>query len=902
MATLAEHGAAVASVAFSPDGALLASGSHDPNPTIKCWDVATRACVATLSGHTADIWSVAFSADGTLLASGSADLTIKLWSVADRALRATLRGHTARIRAVAWSPNLAMLASGSLDQTVKIWDIAALQLRAGHAAIDADAASGVCRATLAENTGPVNGVAWSTDGDTVAGGGELQAIALWSVARKECLALLYGYNSGVLALAFSPDSATLASAGFDRSIRRWSVANHTALLRLAGHTGVIYSLAFSPDGTQLVSGSGGGDRTVRIWSVASSSSVAMLGGASRPSHDRSVERRWQHHRQRQPGSDDQALVALSPTSLATLRGHSDGVRALAFSPDSTLLASASYDRTVRLWAVAQQKLIQTLIGHNGPVRSVAFSPDGRLIASGSADQTIRLWSVASGVCLAVLSDHSGEVVALAFRADGALLASGSFDGTIRLWNVAAALEKDRGDARLTTLDPHAGVIYAVAFSRDGRTFASGSAEGMITLWALPKLQPIATMRSEAPYAGMLSAGATGLTDAQRATLRSLGALDELVQGDQAAPTVFPTEDEPSTIVSAQLIDDGNLKPATGSPELVEGPNSQLAPLSLSKGLDPMIGLPLQPTPFIGRSVEVAEIVRLLDDPACRLLTLIGPGGIGKTRLAIAVAASHAGAFADGVAFVALASVGTPAQIVSAIGDTLGFAFAGQPDITAALLGYLRARQMLLVLDNFEHLIDGADLIADILTHTPNITLLVTSRERLNLQAEWLFDVEGLAYPPEEPPTAASIQRLEDLANYSAIQLFVQRAAQVQPGFSLTEATLATIMRICQHVAGMPLAIELAAAGVRTLPIDVIEQQIRTNLDVLATTLHDVPARHRSMRAVFDHSWELLSAPERTLFSYLAVFRGGWTAAAATAVVKFKVQSSELQRTSQPPNF
>ncbi|MBC8162563.1 MAG: pentapeptide repeat-containing protein, partial [Roseiflexaceae bacterium] len=167
LATLAEHSAAVASVAFSPDGATLASASHDPKPTIKCWDVATRTCVATLSGHTADIWSVAFSPDGEILASGSADLTIKLWSVATGAQRATLRGHTARIRAVAWSPNGATLASGSMDQTVKIWNIAALHLHAGRAAIDADAASGVCRATLAENTGPVNGIAWSTDGDTL---------------------------------------------------------------------------------------------------------------------------------------------------------------------------------------------------------------------------------------------------------------------------------------------------------------------------------------------------------------------------------------------------------------------------------------------------------------------------------------------------------------------------------------------------------------------------------------------------------------------------------------------------------------------------------------------------------------------------------------------------------------
>src|SRR5262249_51314030 len=161
--------------------------------------------------------------------------------------------------------------------------------------------------------------------------------------------------------------------------------------------------------------------------------------------------------------------------------------------------------------------------------------------------------------------------------------------------------------------------------------------------------------------------------------------------------------------------------------------------------------------------------------------------------------------------------------------------------------------------------------------------LVTSRERLNLQAEWLFDVHGLALPPEDPHGSAAPQSLGDVADYSAIQLFVQRAMQVQPRLSLSEEDLTTIVRICQHMAGMPLAIELAAAGVRALPLADIERQLRANLDVLATSLRDVTARHRSMRAAFDHSWDLLSEEERTLFSRLAVFRGGWTIEAAVHV-------------------
>ncbi len=174
----------------------------------------------------------------------------------------------------------------------------------------------------------------------------------------------------------------------------------------------------------------------------------------------------------------------------------------------------------------------------------------------------------------------------------------------------------------------------------------------------------------------------------------------------------------------------------------------------------VLGLLFQPTSFIGRSAELAAIARLLADPQCRLLTLLGPGGIGKTRLAQAVAATHTTAFADGVAFVALAAVETPSQIVSAIGTALSLSFVGQPNPTAHLLGYLRERHMLLVLDNFEHLLADIDLVATLVAHAPQVTILVTSRERLNLQTEWLFDVDGLAYPPEDQPESATAQHLQ----------------------------------------------------------------------------------------------------------------------------------------------
>ena len=300
------------------------------------------------------------------------------------------------------------------------------------------------------------------------------------------------------------------------------------------------------------------------------------------------------------------------------------------------------------------------------------------------------------------------------------------------------------------------------------------------------------------------------------------------------------------------------------------------------GKSAVLNLPFQPTPFVGRDTELVEISKLLSDPACRLLTLLGPGGTGKTRLVLEVARAQTETYEGVVAFVELAATTAPNQIVAAIAEVLGLSLAGQSDPVDHLLEDLRGRQLLLILDNFEHLLEGASLVQDILQQAPEVNVLVTSRERLHLRAEWLFDVEGLSYPDVGAFKVVSPRDAAELSSYSAIQLFVQRILQVKPGLLLSEVDLRSIVCICQHVQGLPLAIELAAA-VRTLPITEIERQIGSNLNALSTTLRDVPARHRSMRAVFDHSWNLLSKEEQALLSHLAVFRGGCTAEAAERV-------------------
>jgi predicted ATPase/DNA-binding SARP family transcriptional activator len=305
-------------------------------------------------------------------------------------------------------------------------------------------------------------------------------------------------------------------------------------------------------------------------------------------------------------------------------------------------------------------------------------------------------------------------------------------------------------------------------------------------------------------------------------------------------------------------------------------------------------LPLPPTPFIGRQSELAALADLIADPHCRLITLLGPGGIGKTRLALQAASNEGEAFADGTTYVSLAPLNAAEFIVPAVTAALNLTLAGHAAPTTELFHYLRQKELMLVLDNFEHLLaprtpfsagndNGSvtELLAAILQHAPGVTMLVTSRERLNLQGEWVYDVGGLETPTQL--YCAGEERTATFETYSAVALFLQTARRVQKGFTPTAADRAAIIRICQLVQGMPLALELAAAWVRVLSCCEIAQEIAQSLGFLTTTLRDLPERHRSLQAVFDHSWKLLSVEEQRVFACCSVFRGGFTREAAAAV-------------------
>lgn len=304
-------------------------------------------------------------------------------------------------------------------------------------------------------------------------------------------------------------------------------------------------------------------------------------------------------------------------------------------------------------------------------------------------------------------------------------------------------------------------------------------------------------------------------------------------------------------------------------------------------------LPVPTTPFVGRAEELAQITSLLADPACRLLTLIGIGGVGKTRLALQVAhtlvagrhATESGsAFQHGVYFVPLAPINTADQMIAAIASAMRFTFSGQQEIKAQLLSHLRVKDVLLVLDNFEHLTREAPLLTEVLQAAGGVKLLVTSRERLDLYEEWLFDVGGLSFPSADATSdAASTTEGDDaLTKYSAVQLFAQRARRLSSRFDLADEPQ-VVAGICRLMEGLPLGIELAAGWVRTHTCDEIARAIQRNLDFLSTSAQNVPERHRSLRVAFDYSWDMLTKEEAHKLAGLAVFRDGFDDAAARAV-------------------
>ncbi|NMF63389.1 Fis family transcriptional regulator [Brasilonema octagenarum UFV-E1] len=550
--TLTEHTNKVYSVAFNPQGTILASASEDQ--TIRLWDVSTRQCLKILYGHTDWVWSVTFNpVQYDILASSSADGTIKLWDINTGECLKTLKGHSSEVYSVSFSPNGQILASSSEDQTIKLWDII----------------TGKCKKSLNGHSKTVYSVRFSPDGKIIASCGEDRTIKLWDIETSKCLRTLRGHSSQVWSIAFSPDGRTLISSSDDQTARLWDVATGNSLNVLQGYTRGVYSVAFSPDNQVLASGlddytiilwelrtgkshfvgkhqghvrsvafnpngqilaSAGGDNNIKLWDVQDVSQSKCLNTLT--GHTNWV---WTvvfspDGKTLASSSEDQTVRIWDTCTgecLKILQGHSHWVWTVAFSPQGTLLASGSADNTVKLWDVPTGKCIATLADHKNLVWSVAFSPDGEFLASGSEDQTAKLWKISTGECQKTLEGHTQQVYSVAFSPDGKTLATGSGDGTVKLWQVSTGI----------CLDPltrgHTGAIRSVAFSSVsaaspegiGRLLASGSEDENIQLWDVHKCSRLRQLKSDRLYERMEITGITGLTDAEKSSLKALGAIE-----------------------------------------------------------------------------------------------------------------------------------------------------------------------------------------------------------------------------------------------------------------------------------------------------------------------------------------------------------------------------------------
>jgi WD40 repeat protein len=452
----------VTSVAFSPDGTRLLSGSSDN--TLRLWDTKTGKQIGEpLQGHTAAVTSVAFSPDGTRLLSGSDDMTLRLWN-ADTGLSIgkPLEGHISKVTAVAFSPDGTLLLSSSRGKVLRLWDAKTRQ---------------PIEEPLQGHTAAVTSIAFSPDGKLLLSGSDDMTLRLWDIkAGKQIGEPLQGHTAAVTSVAFSPDGTRLLSGSSDNSLRLWNTKTGKQIGEpLQGHTAAITSVAFNHDSTRLLSGSD--DMTLRLWEANTGKQI----GEPLQGHTAAVifvTFSPTNATQLVSGSNDNTLRFWDQPTGEPLIGHTDAVTSVAFSPDGTQLLSGSDDKTLGLWNVKTRQLIGKLLkGHDDWVTSVAFSPDGKLLLSGSDDMTLRLWNPDTHKQVGEpLKGHKARVTSVAFSPDGARLLSGSSDMTLRLWNTDNHMQIGE------PLKGHTARITSVAFSPDGTRLLSGSGDTTLRLW------------------------------------------------------------------------------------------------------------------------------------------------------------------------------------------------------------------------------------------------------------------------------------------------------------------------------------------------------------------------------------------------------------------------------------
>ncbi len=528
----------VTSLAISPAGKLV-SGGYDG--ALHVWDLRTGTHLSRLATQGGPILTVACSRDGRLLASGGLDAVIRLWDAEGGMQLQELPGHRAPVSTLAFAREMPLLASGSYDQAVKLWDVK----------------TGDSQGTLDGHTGMVTGLAWAPDGRTLASASYDTTIRLWDSQSWQCRHILQGHRDAVMSLAFLPTGERLLSGSLDRTLRTWDVTSGQHVRTMQGYALALSSLSWSPDGRFLVSGSSEG--TLTLWEVIAQTPVRVLRG-----HRQWVSAvAWSRatHRIASGSADHTVRLWDAVTGVCThiLQGHTDRVCSVDWSPDGSMLASGSYDGSVRLWET-QAGASRVEIERAGVVNAVAWSPDGTLIAlateeglvqvsraadgslvrrfehagtvntlcwnpsgehlvSGSVDGdkgVVSLWDVRQGALVRRLEGHHGFLMGVEWSAAHNLLVSAGADGTVRWWDPQQGVN-------LATVPAHEAWARAVHISPDGKNVASCGEDGVIQLWDMQSHQHLATLRAERPYERLDISHTRGLTNAQQAALRALGA-------------------------------------------------------------------------------------------------------------------------------------------------------------------------------------------------------------------------------------------------------------------------------------------------------------------------------------------------------------------------------------------
>lgn len=509
------HPQAVFTLTWSPDGGLLATLGFDGQ--IRLWQSVPgepTTCVAVLVGHTAWGMGLAFSPDGSLLASASWDQTIKLWEMASGGLLQTLVGQTDRVQTVAWSPDGRTLASAGFDHTIWLWDME----------------QHTSRMALHGHMNVVFSLAFLPGSRRLLSGSVDGTLRVWDTQRGQCEQLLQGYADSLYDLAWSPDSTRLASGSSNGLVTVWEVESPATPRLLRGHRYLVFGVAWSPDGRWLATS--GWDNAIRIWDAATGESVRVMRDPDDP-YTSFYGVAWSPDGKLLACGDYRQEVQFWEVEGGTrrwiTREQPASVRRVAWSPDGTRLASAGDDGTVSVWNVLDGSVLKQLRGHHGKVNDVAWSRDGKWLASGGGSGDggeVFVWEMQSGerhpvwgAGNRVLPEHPGIVYAVAWDPTDAVLVSGGSDGMLRWW------DRQSGQC-VRECRAHQGTVQRLQVSPGGNWLASCGDDGAIHIWDLNGGDPVSTHRRDRPYERLDISGAKGLTPAQRASLRALGAIED----------------------------------------------------------------------------------------------------------------------------------------------------------------------------------------------------------------------------------------------------------------------------------------------------------------------------------------------------------------------------------------